>query len=415
MKLKYKIMILFILVILMLNLGLGFYTVNSIHNKVIESAQEKLKSDLALGRTLLNERYPGEWIIKDGHLYKGKFIMNNKFDIVDEIGMLTGDTVTIFQGDTRIVTNVKDHNGNRAVGTKVSEVVANTVLKEGKKYIGKANVVGVWNLTAYEPIKNDDGEIIGIWYVGVPNTIYDILATDLRINIIFITLIGLVFGSLCSWIVVDRFTHPLSILEQTANKIALGKLESNIEIKSKDEIGKLANSFNIMVLKIREIAYHDYLTGLYNRRAMMNCLKEKTKQFEKEQQNYCILLCDIDHFKKINDQYGHDVGDEALKSIAKILKNNLRPEDMLARWGGEEFLILLSNSNKNEAVLIADFLREIIEKTLVKIDNVSITVTMSFGVSDFNECSSYYDTIKKADNALYKSKESGRNKVTSDC
>lgn len=414
MKLKNKIILLFVIVVLLSNLCVGLYTINNTYGKVIEASQEKLKSDLALGKTFLNERYPGNWRIKDGNLYKGNTLMNNRYDIVDEIGNLTGDTVTIFQGNTRVATNVKMQDGTRAIGTHVSQTVANTVLVEGLPYIGKANVVGVWNQTAYEPITNVNGKIIGIWYVGVPNTVYKQIASDFSVRLILFTFLILVCASFVIWLVVDTISRPLSALEKAANEIASGNLNNNIEILSKDEIGKLAHSFNIMVDKIREFAYHDYLTGLFNRRAMVARLKQETERCYNHQQNYCIVLGDIDCFKKVNDEHGHDVGDIVLKNISQIFKKNLSLENMTARWGGEEFLILLSDFSKDDGVLKAEILRKAIEDTSVTIGNLSVSVTMSFGVSDFSECSSFDECIRKADCLLYKSKESGRNKVTAD-
>ena len=253
MKLRSKILILIIVGIVALGVEVGYFAQDRMHNEVVKAAQQKLLSDLTLGRNYLNEKYPGAWKVQDGKLYKGHAIMNNDFMITDEIGELTGDTVTIFMGNTRISTNVKDAEGNRAVGTTVSDKIANIVLNEGEKFVGKANVVGTWNQTAYEPIKNKEGENIGIWYVGVPNTYYDELVSSFKKNVSLIIIISLIFIVAVSSLILNKLLKPLSILEKATYKIAEGDFTNNVEINSKDELGKLGNAFNKMTNDIRGI------------------------------------------------------------------------------------------------------------------------------------------------------------------
>jgi len=252
-KLRSKILILIIVGIVALGVEVGYFAQDRMHNEVVKAAQQKLLSDLTLGRNYLNEKYPGAWKVQDGKLYKGHAIMNNDFMITDKIGELTGDTVTIFMGNTRISTNVKDAEGNRAVGTTVSDKIANIVLNEGEKFVGKANVVGTWNQTAYEPIKNKEGENIGIWYVGVPNTYYDELVSSFKKNVSLIIIMSLIFIVAVSSLILNKLLKPLSILEKATYKIAEGDFTNNVEINSKDELGKLGNAFNKMTNDIRGI------------------------------------------------------------------------------------------------------------------------------------------------------------------
>lgn len=252
MKFKYKIVVLFVTAIVIINLGIGIYAVNSMQQKVLGAAQEKLLSDATLGNALLEQEFPGEWAIIDGDLYKGAIRMNDNFEIVDKIGELTGDTVTIFQGGTRVSTNVKDAAGNRAINTQATDIVKKTVLDDGKTYIGKANVVGVWNQTVYQPIRNANGDVIGIWYVGIPNTIYDQLAADFRNMLILFSVVAIMLASIVIWIVTDRMTRPLVMLENVTNKVAQGDLTQRVEmVKSKDEIGALASAFERMIGNMR--------------------------------------------------------------------------------------------------------------------------------------------------------------------
>ena len=197
MTLKKKIQ-LFVLLFVLITVVIGFSTIFIVDSKVISTAHEKLAGDLAMGRTLLNEKHPGAWSVREGKLFKGDTMMSGNFTIVDTIGDLTGDTVTLFQGDTRVSTNVKKPTGERAVGTQAAQNIIDATLTGGKVYIGKANVVGIWNQTAYEPIKNAGGEIIGMFYVGVPNTRYDEITSDITGKIIIISFIGLIIVGVMS-------------------------------------------------------------------------------------------------------------------------------------------------------------------------------------------------------------------------
>ncbi len=209
MNLRIKILLLVALFVLII-VASGLSTMFIIDAKIIDTAHEKLAGDLAMGRTLLNEKYPGAWSIRDGKLFKGDTVMNGNFTIVDTIGEATGDTVTLFQGDTRVSTNVKKPSGERAVGTKAAQNVIDSTLTGGKVYIGKANVVGTWNQTAYEPIKNAGGEIIGMLYVGVPNTRYAEITKDIISKIIMISFTGLIIVGVLSIFLIKSITGPIN-------------------------------------------------------------------------------------------------------------------------------------------------------------------------------------------------------------
>lgn len=256
MKIKGKILMLFIAVFIMSNLGIGIYSIRTMQSKTIEAAQEKLVSDLNLGRELLDKEIPGEWSIKDGELYKGEVAIYRNYEVVDKIGDLTGDTVTIFQGDKRVSTNVpkSDDKDNRAVDTVVSEVVASTVLVDGERYIGKAFVHDTWNQTAYEPIKNEFGEIIGIWYVGVPNVAYDQMVTEFRRSTILFNIAAIIITSLLITLVIQALMKPLIGLKKLMYEAESGDLSVEAMINGKDEFAELGQSFNSMIMGLKNQA-----------------------------------------------------------------------------------------------------------------------------------------------------------------
>lgn len=231
---------------------MGIYATISMSDKIMSSAEQKLTSDLYLGREIINSYYPGDWHIKDGYLYKGSTLMEDNSVIVDKIGELTGDTVTIFKHDTRVTTNVTQ-DGKRMVNTKVSDEVANAVLKEGQTFIGRAEVVGTMNETAYEPIKNKNGETIGIWYVGVPATPYDNMISNFRLNMIVYSMVGILIGFLAAFLIAYTVHAPLRRIGKSVNRASEGDLTQVIPSLANDEVGKLANRTNMMIEKMSDL------------------------------------------------------------------------------------------------------------------------------------------------------------------
>jgi len=159
---------------------------------------------------------------------------------------------------------------------------------------------------------------------------------------------------------------------------------------------------------LEQLYITDPLTQIYNRGYFDDLLSSIRKHQRKADIDFVILIADIDHFKSINDTYGHQVGDTVLKEIAKVLKDTLRDNDIVARWGGEEFVMMLKNVDIDKAQAIAEKLRVKIEQT--EIDN-NINVTSSFGLTKYYVGENTNLTFKRADDALYEAKKSGRNRV----
>ena len=124
-----------------------------------------------------------------------------------------------------------------------------------------------------------------------------------------------------------------------------------------------------------------------------------------------MAMGDIDFFKKVNDTYGHDAGDEVLKTVARVMKEKCRSTSVIARWGGEEFLIILPDCNGDNAFIAIERLRNEIQNTIINVDGQEIKVTMTFGLTEFGITSSIDGLIKEADEKLYHGKTNGRNQV----
>ncbi len=157
------------------------------------------------------------------------------------------------------------------------------------------------------------------------------------------------------------------------------------------------------------MAAMDPLTHAYNRRKFSELLDQEIKKVERNDKSFSMVMLDIDHFKKINDTHGHDTGDYVLKRMTNLIRENIRDVDILSRYGGEEFVIILPERNLKVAIAVAERIRKVIESACF--DKVG-QITISAGVSDFMQGDNRESVFKKADNALYIAKNGGRNRVS---
>ena len=216
-------------------------------------------------------------------------------------------------------------------------------------------------------------------------------------------------------LIVDSKPYGAIVAYNHFDKITSKEIEYLDEIKNQAQITlSRAKSY----IEVLEFATLDALTGYNNRHQFEKRLKETTAQAKRQNQSLCCIMSDIDFFKKVNDTYGHAVGDCVLKNVAKTIKKELREEDIASRYGGEEFIFLLPHTSLDEAKIVAQRLRSAIEKKKINIEEYGIegvkeiSVTISIGVSEYNKTDKDpQELYKRADLALYEAKETGRNKV----
>ncbi|MFJ8265928.1 cache domain-containing protein [Peribacillus asahii] len=240
--------------ILFFSLVAGAVIIQQVSKGIEEFAVEKAKGDLDLAYRYIEHKYPGEWAVKNGKLYKGSAVMNGNFKVVDEIGKDTGDTVTIFQEDTRISTNVIK-NGQRVIGTQVSPEVANAVLKQGKTYYGEAEVVESRYQTAYMPLRDHNGEVIGIFYVGASQKIIDqIISSFLKIFIMILVVVILTACLTTLWFT-RKLKKRLKFISNALNMAGKGDFTTEVIDEAGDELSDLSNNYNSMRENLRNMIY----------------------------------------------------------------------------------------------------------------------------------------------------------------
>lgn len=207
------------------------------------------------------------------------------------------------------------------------------------------------------------------------------------------------------------------MLEAVASYLGIAMENTRMyeEIESqKQQIEELNSRLNKKVIKLQQIATHDYLTGLYNfghfQSVLGNMLQENNRR-NRQYESICLVMADIDHFKGFNDTYGHEAGNIALKQVAKIISDLARGADVVCRYGGEEFIVILPDCVIDGAVQFAERVRKKIEDTSVIIDKKRVNITISLGCSVCDSTCNPRVCISQADAKLYDSKENGRNRV----
>jgi diguanylate cyclase len=208
-------------------------------------------------------------------------------------------------------------------------------------------------------------------------------------------------------------TNVLDALVAVAREMKKSSIDMRVSLtESRQEVDGLKKS----LAEISIEAQRDFLTGLYNRKALDTQIIELMTEAKELKKPICLLVVDVDHFKKFNDTYGHLIGDEVLKMVAKILTQTLKGRDVVARFGGEEFVILLPSTNIGGAMAVAENIRATIAGKELQHRGTGASfgcVTVSIGVSAFRPDEDTSEAwISRADDALYRSKRSGRNRVT---
>ena len=204
----------------------------------------------------------------------------------------------------------------------------------------------------------------------------------------------------------DYITKPFNHEELFA------RIGTHIELKKSREL--LKSYINELERKNDELdimSKTDYLTGISNRRFMIERLKEEITKSIKNNSSLAILMCDVDHFKKINDNFGHDFGDQVIKEVANTIKNCLREYDIISRWGGEEFLLVLPETNEEIAFSLSEVIRKAVENIQIPNESNPHKISLTIGLSLYDSSLSISNNIKNADEALYEGKNSGRNIV----
>jgi diguanylate cyclase (GGDEF)-like protein len=209
---------------------------------------------------------------------------------------------------------------------------------------------------------------------------------------------------------VDYISKPFEDLE------LLARVQTHLELKfAREELKKMLHQQKELIQELERLAHTDSLTGVWNRRYLFTLVEQELKRSRRYQRPFAVIMIDIDYFKKINDTYGHTIGDEVLIVMAQTVLNCLRTVDFFGRIGGEEFMALLPETDIDAAVMVAERIRENVETTGILTQEQQIFITVSIGVATHKLGDETVNVIiQRADKALYQAKNFGRNQVVAD-
>lgn len=218
---------------------------------------------------------------------------------------------------------------------------------------------------------------------------------------------------------IERITYISDAYQAMARERELSINERfERQLKRIGKVARISDRYQEMMRDLnealREASHRDPLTGLYNRRMVMERLREETAMVVAGGSPYAIAMIDVDHFKRVNDQFGHEVGDRVLVEMAQALASRLQGDELCARWGGEEFMLILPNTGIERARQVVENLQVHVRQVPLVIAEQQLWLTVSVGVALYQPGENFSAAIDRADRALYRAKQLGRDRVYAD-
>lgn len=423
-KIYYSMQAISILPLLMFGLILIFSSSFFFSKAMHKEVEVGLEDAAELCTALLDSVYPGDYRLTEASvnekkaysIFKGDTDITSEYSIVDNIKNITDMDVTLFYQDTRILTTITNWEGQRIVGTGAPQQVLSDVLKNGEAHF--YNNVLINNATYfayYTPLYNTDGSVAGMLFVGKPtDTVNDMIHRSL-LPIILIGSVVLLITCFFSFFYAKQIVSALQKLKEFFNKVSDGNLDTkpdSVIMKRNDEFSEIGRAALTMQRSLKNLIERDALTDLYNRRSCDKILRNTIEKSRNNATSFCAVLADIDHFKSVNDTYGHESGDIVLQNVAKTLKTHMHKKGYVGRWGGEEFLLIYEHCDVTQAKEHLQELQTIVRESTHEVADTAIKITLTFGLVSDNTLEPH-ELIKAADDKLYIGKKNGRDCIVS--
>lgn len=404
-----KMLFISLLPILILSILIVAFGMILLYRSYTQSIQEELESTTNILMDCLDLTVPGDYHYEDDVLYKGDLNFTASA-MMNRVRERSGIDTTIFWHDTRALTTVVDESGVSATGTKASAEVVNAVLLEGDNYYSSdVDVNGMTYIGYYMPLVNSDQTVIGMVFAGKNRQqVYDKVFSIMAWFVVF-SVLAVLFAALLIRLFSKQMTVDINGINEFLATIAKGDLTASLNeeiVKRGDELGTIGQYASKMRSDLKNLIENDPLTTLFNRRSCNN----KLKAMENEKADYSVVMCDIDWFKKINDNYGHDAGDYVLVKISQLILDNIKDCGFASRWGGEEFLLIYQLDHNGTKTRVEQLQKAVRDYDFTYGD-AEIKITMTFGVEADHKEESYEERIKRADNKLYIGKNKGRDQI----
>lgn len=413
-RLKWKLLNISLVPIIVMGIFFAFVEITIIKTTNESEIYSKLDGVCHQTRNGLEARYSdGGYRVEHGTFYVNNEKMDEMNAYIDSIKDCFGAEVTVFVEDKRAITTIVDEEGNRIVGSKQTDSEIVETVMNGEKYVSEDVII--YNRKYYGeyiPLY-DDGKVVGMVFAGLPNDSFIDMIIRYYVAIIIFTLVTTVIVVLIVMQYSRRIAQDLENIKTYFGKLADRKDDdyeiSESVLERNDEIGDLGRYAIEVGEQLRKMIGHDPLTGLYNRRSGLQYLGEMWQKAN-EGDMCTIVMCDIDFFKKVNDKYGHDMGDAVLVKITSMLDRYFGDKGYVIRWGGEEFVIGVPFSEHKTISMLED-LREDLKRSKFTHKDGDFYISMTFGVAVYKPDESLQSLINKADDKLYKGKAAGRDRI----
>jgi len=281
-------------------------------------------------------------------------------------------------------------------------------------------------MLAYVPLKDMSGATKRLLVARIPSNLYSEGQKVTRYLLLLLMLAGVVHSAVLLIVLEQNLLSRVESLNHKITQVTVsGDLSLRLDAHGKDELSALAGTVNDMLTAIQKAKFellqaqeslrfhaeHDSLTGVLNRRAIRDVLRRELARCRRENQSLGVMLADVDHFKRINDRYGHGAGDAALLTVVQRISSTLRPYDLIGRYGGEEFLVIAPNCDLGLTQRLAERIREAVNSEGVELGNDNVPLTVSVGITLGTADSDPEFLVAVADSAMYQAKRKGRNRV----
>ena len=406
-----------IIPIIVLGIVISIYSYYHVRTEIYREVEVELTDLATVAAGAFGQIYPGDYHLSEENgedvLYKGEIAISRYCRYIEQFKDDTETEISIFYGDTRYITTLKSAQGKTA-----RTFINNEVLKEGKtEFYPGVLIDGQQYFAVYLPLKNLDGTIVGMMGIAKEAGQVNQSVKNVVLPIIVITAIVIFCTSLMMILYFQRTEHVVRNIKQFLENIANGKLDVQLHTsitERNDEFGDIGKAAVQMKYSLRKLLENDMLTDLYNRAYGAKCLIEVIDALRRQEESYSVALGDIDYFKKVNDTYGHEVGDEVLRRVSYLLKQGMAGKGYAIRWGGEEFLLIFKRKNANEAKIFVEEILENIRKERIIAGEKEIKVTMTRGLVTGDKEEDNSQVVSRADTYLYKGKQNGRNCIVTE-
>lgn len=393
--------------LLVLGICMAYMTWNSVYTATLSEAQNTLSVAAHAAVDEINLMFPGPITEEDGVMKKGNADLGEAYDLIDAFRKNNKLHIVIFYGGKSAISTLEGYDEDSEAFDAPKDVSYYVSEKRMEYYSTKLLLSGEKQVAYCIPISSKGD---GMLMVCQPLSVVVNHANTIALKSLMLSLVVLLIVSVICVIFVNRLGSALTQIKDYLSKIAV-KGETPVLAREvaerKDEIGDIGRFAVNVNDELEKLINTDPLTGLYNRRAGR---VELLKRLAANPDKLTIVMGDIDHFKKVNDTYGHEMGDVVLKKVSQVIAENMKERGFAARWGGEEF-VLVFDKPYNLAYDYTGRILNQIRNILFDSDGGEFQVTMTFGVTPYEDGMQMDELLRTSDEKLYYGKEHGRNRI----